>query len=88
VPETFREIQGNSLANTVLTDRELLIHAVQHLEDLAEQMADVHGAVLRIDGALSVFAPLLAKYAPGGKPDFLSIRQGVREAKREARDPH
>ena len=58
MPETNRE---TALANTKLTERELLIHAVQHLEDLSEKMADVHGAVLRLDHQLSVFAPLLDK---------------------------
>lgn len=67
----------------MLTDRELLIHALQHLEYLTEQMAEQHEAVMRLDYQLSVFAPLLAKYAPGGKPDFLALAQIRREAKRK-----
>lgn len=82
MPETFPENSANSLANTTLSDRELIIHAVQHLEDLADQMADVHGAVLRIDGQLSVFAPLLARLAPGGKPDMIALMQARREIRR------
>jgi hypothetical protein len=82
VPETLPETPPNSLANTTLTDRELLIHALQHLEDLYEQMSEMHGAVMRLDCQLSVFAPLLAKYAPGGKPDMIGIMQARREARR------
>ena len=72
----------NSLANTVLTERELLIHALQHLEDLYEKVQEMHGAVMRMDCQLAVFAPLLAKYAPGGKPDMIAIMQARREARR------
>lgn len=79
MPETLPETPGNSLANTTLTDRELLIHAIQHLEVLTEQMAEAHEAVLRIDGELAVFRPLLARYAPGGKPGVaMRIREGFR----------
>lgn len=66
----------------MLTDRELLIHAIQHLEVLTEQMAEQHEAVMRLDYQLSVFAPLLAKYAPGGKPDMIAIMQARREGRR------
>jgi hypothetical protein len=84
VPETFPPNYVNSLAGTTLTDRELLIHALQHLEVLTEQMAEAHGAVLRIDAQLSVFAPLLARLAPGGKPDMLALMQARREIRRGA----
>jgi hypothetical protein len=73
----------NSLANTMLTDRELLIHAVQHIEDLYEQLAEVHGAVMRMDYQLQVFAPFLAKLAPGGKVDMIAVMQARREARRD-----
>jgi hypothetical protein len=82
VPETFQETSANSLANTTLTDRELLIHALQHIEDLYEQAAETHAAVMRMDYQLSVFAPFLAKLAPGGKPDMIAIMQARREARR------
>jgi hypothetical protein len=65
VPETNRE---TALANTKLTERELLIHAVQHLEDLSEKVEkllesaeEIRPAVLRLDHQLQVFAPLLAR---------------------------
>jgi hypothetical protein len=74
---------ANSLANTTLTERELLIHALQHLEDLYEQVSEMHGAIMRMDCQLSVFAPLLAKFAPNGKPDIIAINQMRREAKRK-----
>ena len=82
MPETYPGTVQNSLANTSLTDRELLIHAVQHLEWLTEQMAEQHEAVMRLDYQLQVFAPLLAKYAPGGKPDMIAIMQARREARK------
>lgn len=83
--ETLPETPETALANTILSDRELLIHAIQHLEDLTEKMAEAHGAMMRIDGALSVFAPLLAKLAPSGKPDFVAVMQARREAKHGTR---
>lgn len=81
MPETFPGSPQNSLANTSLTERELLIHAIQHLEVLTEQMAEQHDAVMRLDCQLSVFAPLLERYAPNGKPDMIAIMQARREAK-------
>lgn len=80
--ETFPGNSAGVLANTTLTERELIIHMLQHIEDLYEQMSEVHGAVMRIDGQLSVFAPLLAKYAPGGKLDFIGANQMRKEARR------
>lgn len=82
MPETFPGTVQNSLANTRLTDRELLIHAIQHLEVLTEQMAEQHEVIMRLDYHLGVFAPLLAKYAPGGKPDMIAIMQARREARK------
>lgn len=78
MPETF---PGN-LENTTLTERELLIHALQHIEDLYEQVSEMHGAVMRLDCQLSVFAPFLAKLAPGGKVDMIALMQARREARR------
>lgn len=75
MPENFPPNSGNDLANTRLTDRELLIHAVQHLEVLSTQMEYVHAQ-------LTVFAPLLARLAPGGKPDMIALMQARREARR------
>ena len=82
MPETSPETARNSLANTVLTDRELLIHAIQHLEYLTEQLAEQHEVIMKLDYQLGVFAPLLAKYAPGGKPDMIAIMQARREGRR------
>jgi hypothetical protein len=75
----------NSLAGTVLSDRELLIHALQHLEVMTDQLAEVHEYVLKLDGELSVFRPLLARLAPGGKPDMLALMQTRREIRRGTR---
>jgi hypothetical protein len=55
---------------------------VQHIEDLYEQMSEMHGAVMRLDCQLSVFAPFLAQLAPGGKVDMIAVMQARREAKR------
>ena len=77
MPEIQPELSG-----TRLSDRELLIHAIQHLEDLTEQLAETRAAVLRVDGELTVFLPLLRKLAPGGKVDMISIMQTRREARR------
>jgi hypothetical protein len=85
VPETFPETPETpaaALAKTTLTDRELLIHALQHLEAMYEQVAETHEAIIRIDGELAVFKPLLARLAPGGKPDFLAVFQARREHRR------
>jgi hypothetical protein len=65
-----------------MSERELLIHALQHLEDMYEKNAETHAAVMRLDGQLSAFAPLLAQFAPGGKPDFISIMQSRRGFRR------
>lgn len=85
MPETFPGNSGNSadaLANTTLTDRELLIHALQHLEVMTEQLAEVHKHVLKFDGTLALFEPLLARFAPGGKPDMLALMQARREGRK------
>lgn len=75
------EIQPE-LSATSLSDRQLIMHALQHLEDAVEKLAETHGAVMRIDAELQVFLPLLRRIAPGGKADMLSIMQARREARR------
>lgn len=82
MPETFRESSANSLANTTLTDRELLIHAVQHLEAQCGQLTEILGRLEALDAELAVFRPLLARLAPGGKPDMIALMQARREARR------
>jgi hypothetical protein len=82
VPETFPESSANSLANTRLTDRELIIHAVQHLEMITGQLEEIGARLESFEAELSVFRPLLAKLAPGGKPDMIGIMQARREARR------
>ena len=75
MPGNYPGTPANSLANTTLTDRELLIHAVQHLEVLHELVNDMYEQ-------LSVFRPLLARLAPGGKPDMIALMQARREMRR------
>jgi hypothetical protein len=72
VPETFPGNSRNSLANTRLTDRELLIHAVQHLEHLTERLNE-------LCEELAVYRPLLEKIAPGGRPSVTGIISARRE---------
>ena len=80
--ETRGETQETDLTITRLPDRDLLIRIFQRVEELYELVAEDHGAIMRIDGQLSVFAPLLAKYAPGGKLDMIGAMQARREARR------
>jgi hypothetical protein len=54
VPEIHAETPETALANTRLTDRELLIHAIQHLEVLTDQVGEIHAA-------LEPLRPLLEK---------------------------
>jgi hypothetical protein len=82
VPDNSLDNYTAALANTTLTDRELIIHLLQHIEMMYEQVAETHGAVMRIDGQLSVFAPLLDKLAPGGRPDMISMMQTRRGFRR------
>jgi hypothetical protein len=56
VPEIHAETPETALANTRLTDRELLIHAIQHLEVLAGQVGEIYAA-------LEPLRPLLEKLA-------------------------
>lgn len=82
MPESFQDNSATAIANTTLSDHELLVHALQHIEDMYEQIAEMHGAVMRIDGQLSVFAPLLARLAPGGRPDLVGAMQTRRDLKK------
>lgn len=50
MPETPK----TDLARTTLTDRELLIHLMQHVEVLGEQVGEIHAA-------LTPLRPLLGK---------------------------
>jgi hypothetical protein len=74
VSETFPETSASALANTTLSDRELLIHLLQHVEVMGEQMNE-------ITAQLAVFRPLLDQLAPGGKPDMLGAMQARRTVK-------
>lgn len=80
--ESFPETQADAIARTTLTDRELLIHAVQHLEVQGELITEMHGTIMALEEELAMFRPLLAKLAPGGKPDMIGIMQTRREARR------
>lgn len=56
MPGNSPETPGNSLAQTTLTDRELLIHALQHLEVLTGQVGEIYGALVPL-------RPMLEKLA-------------------------
>lgn len=82
MPETFPETRGDQIARTTLTDRELLIHLTQHAEIQSEQLSELHEIITGLSAELAVYRPLLAKLAPGGKPDFVAVMQTRREARR------
>lgn len=56
---------------TPLTDRQLLVHLLEHAESTTEQLA----ALLQL---LEPFRPLIAAAAPAGRPDAISIAQAGR----------
>lgn len=58
---------------TPLTDRQLIVHILEHVEELSDQVAELHAAA-------APFLPLLA--APGGRPDSIALLQAGREARR------
>jgi hypothetical protein len=63
VPETPLESPENSLANTTLTDRELLIHLMQHVEVLGQQVGEIHEGLQPLRPLLPA---LLAKFSKRG----------------------
>lgn len=65
-------------AETTLTDRELLIHAVQHIEHIDEVVTAIHDE-------FQVFRPLIERFRPDGGADFLTILQTGRELRRQRR---
>jgi hypothetical protein len=73
------------LAATKLSQRDLLIHALQHLEIMTEQLADAHEKILHIDAKLTVFEPLLDKISEGG-PAGLKALWDTRKKLRAAPD--
>lgn len=80
MPET---IAGNSETGE-LSDHDLLLMLLASVGKLYELVAEDHGVVMRLDGQLSVFAPLLAKLAPagGGRMDMIGLMQARREMRR------
>ncbi len=79
VSETF---PGNSLAATTLSERDLLIHAVQHLEDISAQLAEVRETCAELAAELAVFRPLLRTMAPEGKLTIGGVLKARREVQR------
>lgn len=65
-------------AETPLSDRDLLIHVVQHVEHIDEMVTAVHDV-------LEAYKPLLARFAPGGGADYLTIMQTARDLRRAGR---
>lgn len=74
MPETLTEIP----ASTPFTDRELLRHALAHIEDMHDRMEQIWTV-------LQPFVPMLASMAPAGQADILTIMQARRELRRGAR---
>jgi hypothetical protein len=60
---------------TSFTDRELLLHAAKHMEELTRQVSEMHEVFER-------FRPLIDHYAPGGPVDALAAMQAGREMRR------
>lgn len=65
---------------TPFTDRQLLVHLLEHTENLHDQVREIHEVFER-------FRPLLERLAPGGGApgDYLTAMQLGREAKRRGR---
>jgi hypothetical protein len=56
---------------TPLTDRQLILHTLGHVEQMTEQLA-------QLAGLLEPFRPLLEAAAPGGRADAISLAQAGR----------
>lgn len=65
-------------AETRLTDRDLLIHAIQHLEHIDE-------IVTALQEEFEVFRPLIERFRPAGGGDYLTILQTARQLRRTPR---
>lgn len=63
--------------STPLTDRQVLIHVLEHVEDL-------HAKIDELMTALEPFRPMLEKLQPGSG-DLVSIMKARRELKRLGR---
>ena len=91
VTESFPQ----GITQTRMSDRDLLIHAVQHLEDLSGRLERIEAQVAWTTGSVSaisetcgnlaaelaVFQPLLREIAPGGKVSLGGLLRARREAK-------
>jgi hypothetical protein len=71
VPETLTEIPPD----TPLSDRDLLIHLLQHVEDM-------HDRIEQAWTLIQPYVPILAKFAGGGQPDMMTIMQARRDLRR------
>lgn len=61
------------ISETVLSDRAILLHILQHAESIDERLAS-------LETELERWRPLLAMFGPaaGGRPDAISAAQGWR----------
>lgn len=64
--------------DTRLTDRELIVHLVQHVEAM-------HDRIEQLCDELEAFRPLLARFRPPGSGDYLTLMQAARELRRNGR---
>ena len=82
-PVKFRGVSENSdITRTKLPDRDLLIHAIQHLEYQSEQLARLESQVAELTQVLAVFRPLLQKMAPDGQVTVTGMLAARREVRR------
>jgi len=69
---------SGQVTDTVLTDRELIIHTLQHVEEMHEILTELFAE-------LQTFRPLIDRYRPAGGADMLTMIQAARDARRELR---
>ena len=60
---------------TILTDRQLLVHLIGHIEHVDEIVTALHDE-------WEVFRPIIEQFRPAGGADFLTILQTGRELRK------
>jgi len=86
---------------TNLSDRDILLHLLTHVESMDERLAKIEDGWLNpIYGQLSAvrdkvealeaewatYRPVVATFANGGRPDMISAAQALRQGRRMRRD--